>query len=61
MKGIGLRKFVSSKDFVDLHDIVKRHAKQDSTWELEITQVASMEPGQIQQFMEHPIKARAIL
>jgi hypothetical protein len=26
MKGIGLPEFGSPKDFVDLHDIVKRHA-----------------------------------
>jgi hypothetical protein len=61
MKGIGLPKFVSFEHFVDLHVIVKRHAKKDSAWELEITKVASMELGQIQQFIEHPIKAHAIL
>jgi hypothetical protein len=61
MKGIGLPEFGSPEDFVDLHDIVKRHAEQDSTWTMEITQVESMAPGQIQQFMEHPIKAHAVL
>jgi hypothetical protein len=60
-ESISLPKFVSSEDFVDLHDIVKRNAKKDSAWELEITKVASMEPSQIQQFIEHPIKACAIL
>jgi hypothetical protein len=61
MKGIDLPEFGSPEDFVDLHDIVKRHAEQDSTWTTEITKVASMVPGQVQQFMEHPIKARAVL
>jgi hypothetical protein len=57
MKDIGLPEFGSPEDFVDLHDIVKRHAEHDSTWEVEIAQVASMTPGQVKKFMEHPIKA----
>jgi hypothetical protein len=57
MKGIVLPKFGSPEDFVDLHDIVKRYAEQDSSWAVEITQVEIMTRGQIQQFMEHPIKA----
>jgi hypothetical protein len=61
MKAISLPKFVSFEDIVHLHDIVKLNAKKDSAWELEITKVASMEPGQIQQFIDHPIKACAIL
>jgi hypothetical protein len=61
MKGINLPEFSSPEDFVDLHDIVKLHAEQDSTWTKEIAKVASMAPGQVQQLMEHPIKARAIL
>jgi 1,2-phenylacetyl-CoA epoxidase PaaB subunit len=61
MKDIGLLDFVSPKDFINFHDIVKRHVEQDSTWAVEIAQVESMTPDQIQQFMEHPIKARAVL
>jgi hypothetical protein len=61
MKGINLPEFVSPEDFVDLHNIVKRHEEQDSTWIMEIAHVASMALGQIKQFMEHPIKARAAL
>jgi hypothetical protein len=30
MKGIGLLEFDSPEDFFDLHDIVKKHADQDS-------------------------------
>jgi hypothetical protein len=48
MKGIDLLEFGSPKDFVDLHDIVKKHAEQDSTWTTEIAEVASMVPGQVQ-------------
>jgi hypothetical protein len=47
MKGIGLPEFGSHEDFVDLHDIVKRHVEQESPWAVDITQVASMAPGQI--------------
>jgi hypothetical protein len=48
MKDIDLLKFGSPKDFVDLHDIIKQHAKQDSTWKVEITKVTSMVLGQVQ-------------
>jgi hypothetical protein len=48
MKDIGLLEFGSLEDFVDLHEIVKQHAKQDSTWTTKITMVASMAPGQVQ-------------
>jgi hypothetical protein len=61
MKGIELPEFGSPEDFVNLHDIVKRHAKQDSAWTADISQVARMAPGQIQQFMEHLIKAHVFL
>jgi hypothetical protein len=36
MRDINLPKFNSLEDFVDLHDIVKQHAEQDSLWTLEI-------------------------
>jgi hypothetical protein len=61
MKDIGLPDFGSPEDIVDLHDIVKRHAEQDSAWGVEITKVESMTLGQIHKFMEHLIKARAVL
>ena len=57
MKGIGLPESGSPKDFIDLHNIVKQHEEQDSAWTTGIAKVASMAPGQVQQFMEHPIKA----
>jgi hypothetical protein len=58
MKDIGLPEFNSPEDFVNLHDIVKQHAEQDSVWTTEIEKVASMVASQVQQFMEHLIKAR---
>jgi hypothetical protein len=61
MKDIGLLEFDSPEDFVDPHFIVKQHVEQDSTCTTEITKVVSMEPCQVHQFMERPIKARAIL
>jgi hypothetical protein len=48
--------------FVDLRDIIKSHTEQDSSWAEEITKVIdTREPGQVRQFMEHPIKAQAML
>jgi hypothetical protein len=61
MKDIGLLEFGSLEFFVDLHDIVKRHAKHDSMWEGKIMQVVIMTLGHVQNFMEHMIKARAVL
>jgi hypothetical protein len=61
MRDIGLPKFNSPEDFVDLHDIVKQHAEQDSLWTVEIEKVENMASGQVQHFMEHLIKARTML
>jgi hypothetical protein len=47
-------------EFFNLHDIVKSHAEQDSSYVEEITKVSDMVPGQVRQFMEHSIKARAM-
>jgi hypothetical protein len=61
MRDIGLPEFGSPEDFVDLHDIVKQNAEKDLAWNGEIEKVENIAPGQVQQFMEHPIKARTIL
>jgi hypothetical protein len=61
MRDIGLPEFITPEDFVELHEIVKQHAEQDSLWTAEIAKVENMEPGQVHQFMEHPIKARTVL
>jgi hypothetical protein len=61
MENIDLPEFGPPENFTDLHDIVKRHAEQDSTWEAEISQISSMTPGQVKKFVEHPIKSLAVL
>jgi hypothetical protein len=40
-----MRDIGTPNDFVDLHDIVKSHAKQDSSWAAEITKVEDMALG----------------
>jgi hypothetical protein len=42
MRDIGLQEFDTADDFVDLHDIVKLHAEQDSS------KVVNMAPVQVQ-------------
>jgi hypothetical protein len=42
MQNIGIPKFGPPENFIDLNDIVKRHAEQDSTWKAEISQISSM-------------------
>jgi hypothetical protein len=48
MKDIGLPEFGTPEDFVDLHDIVKLHPKQDSSWTAEIEKVVNMVAGEVQ-------------
>jgi hypothetical protein len=45
MRDIDLQEFGTPDDFVDLHDKVKLHVEQDSSWDAEITKVANMAPG----------------
>jgi hypothetical protein len=62
MKDIGLSEFGMPNDFVDLPDIGKLCTKKDSSWVEELEKVATDTVlGQVQWFMEHPIKARAIM
>jgi hypothetical protein len=61
MKEIDLPEFGMPDEFVNLHDIVKSHTEQDSLWAEEIAKVTDMVSGQVRQFMEHPIKAQAML
>jgi hypothetical protein len=61
MRDIILLEFGTPDDFVDLHDIVKLHVEQDSSWTTEIENMDNMAPDQVQQFMEHPIKAWTVL
>jgi hypothetical protein len=48
MRDIGLLEFDTPHDFVDLRDIVKSHAEQDSSWAEEMEKVADMAPRQVQ-------------
>jgi hypothetical protein len=61
MKDIGLPEFSTPDDFVDLCDIFKTHTEQDSSWIEEISKLTDMTPVQMRHFMEHLIKARAVL
>jgi hypothetical protein len=61
MKDIGLPKFGTPNDFVELRDIFESHAKQDSSWAERLAKVTETMSGQVQPFMEHPINAWAIL
>jgi hypothetical protein len=45
MRDIGLPEFCTPDNFVELHDIVKSHAEQDSSWVEEIEKVIDMVPG----------------
>jgi hypothetical protein len=61
MKDIGLPEFRTPNDFFNLRNIVKTHVEQDSSSVEEIEKVIDMAPGQVLQFMEHPVKSRAML
>jgi hypothetical protein len=61
MRGIDFPEFGTPEDFVDLHDIVKLHAEQVSLGPTEIEKVANMVRGEVQQFMEHLIKAHTVI
>jgi hypothetical protein len=61
MKDIRLLTFGTLNEFFDLCNIVKSHAKKDSSWAKEIEKVKDTTPGQVRQFMEHPIKPLAML
>jgi hypothetical protein len=61
MKDIGLPKFGDPDKFIDLGDIVRSHTKQDSLWVEELAKVNDTSPGQVQIFMEHPMKFETVL
>jgi hypothetical protein len=47
MKDIELPEFSNPNNFVDLSDVVKSHAKQDSLWTEELTKMTDPRPGQV--------------
>jgi hypothetical protein len=61
MKDSGLPEFGTPDEFINLSDVFQTHAEQDSLWVEECTKITDARPGQVQQFMEHPIRARTML
>jgi hypothetical protein len=61
MKDVGLPKFGTPDEFTNLRDVFKTHSIQDSLWAKECAKIANANPGQMQQFAEHPIKAQTML
>ena len=56
MKDVGLPEFNTPDKFIDLSDVVKLHAEHDSIWTKELVNMTDARPGQVQQFVEHPIR-----
>jgi hypothetical protein len=61
MKDVGLLKFDTPNNFIDLRNMVKLHAEQDVLWTEELAKIADAKPGKLRQFREHPIKAQTTL
>jgi alpha-amylase/alpha-mannosidase (GH57 family) len=61
MRDIGLLEFSKPDDFVELHDMVKLHVKQESSWAAEREKVVKMARGQVKKFMEHPMSTWTML
>jgi len=61
MKDAMFLKFNTPNNFIDLSDVVKMHAEQDSLWIEESTKIAYVRLRQVQKFVEHPIRARTML
>jgi hypothetical protein len=61
MKDIGLPEFDTPNKFIDLSNVVKLYAEQDSIWTEELTNMTDVRLGQVQQFVEPPIRARTML
>jgi len=57
MKDIGLTKFGSPDNFVDLRNVVKSHTKKDSWWVEELAKMTNMMLGKIRRLMDHLIRA----
>jgi len=61
MKDIELPEFDRPDDFIDLCDIVESHTKQYYSWAKRLAKVTDTVPGQVQQFLEHSIRAWTVL
>jgi hypothetical protein len=49
--------FGTPDNFIDLIDVVKMHAEQDSLWIEEFAKIVNARPRQVQQFAENMIRA----
>jgi hypothetical protein len=61
MKDIKLPEFSTPNEFINIRDMLKTYVEQDSLWTKECAKVADARPGQVQQFIEHPIRAKTML
>jgi hypothetical protein len=61
MKDIRLPEFGNLEDFIDLHDIVASHVRKDALWAKELEKMTDSALGQVQIFVEHPIRAQTML
>jgi hypothetical protein len=61
MKDSGLPEFDTPDESTNLSDVFKLYAEQDSLWTEEFAKIIDARPGQVQQFMEHPMRARTML
>ena len=57
MKDIRLHEFGTPDKFIELSDVGKMNAKQDSLWTKEIAKITNVKSGQVCQFAEYPIRA----
>jgi hypothetical protein len=57
MKDVRLPEFDTLDEFTNLRDVFKMHSIQDSLWAEECTKVIDVDPGQVQQFAGHLIRA----
>jgi hypothetical protein len=61
MKDIKLPKFDNPSEFINIRNMLKMYAKQDSLWVEECTNVADVRLGHVPQFTKHPIRAKTML
>ena len=47
MKDIGLPEFDTPDKFIELSDVGKLNAKQDSLWTKELAKITNVKPGQV--------------
>ena len=61
MKDIKLPEFRTPSEFIDIRNVLKVYAEEDSLWTEECAKVADARPRQVQQFIEHLIRDKTML